>query len=64
MRRQGQVRFGTISSDRGKGALQFTRLADHNPQHRHLQETGLQVPAQPSEFSRTATGGQCAERHP
>ena len=45
MRRQGQVRFGTISSDRGKGALQFTRLADHNPQHRHLQATGLQVPA-------------------
>jgi hypothetical protein len=37
--------FGTISSDRGKGALQFTRLADHNPQHRHLQATGLQVPA-------------------
>jgi hypothetical protein len=26
--------FGTISSDRGKGALQFTRIADHNPPHR------------------------------
>jgi hypothetical protein len=36
--------FRTISSDRSKGALQSTRIADHNPPHRHLQATGLQVP--------------------
>ena len=60
--------FRTISSDRSKGALQFTRLADHNPPHRHLQATGLQVPALATVLARMEdlesaelSHGQCAE---